>query len=271
LPTFSQTVFSSVEDVLGLARALVNDTFPGIGGAEGRILTDTAPFTLRYLNSALRKLQRKLRLEGVTFPIRDNVILTNLTPVSAQDPSIQVFVGYSGYFDGALMHATPMLPSDLVQPLEVSEQMVGTTVQFTGMIPLRGIPSVIQGQWLQYWEWRNYAIYMPGSTQAKNLRLRYTAGQPPLVLPVPPANFSTTMINIADSADVLAMMVAAQYAFARGGATTELTALNAEIEDTISDMAQEYIRSSQSLVIRRIPYGGPEGGNTTLGSSGWNS
>jgi hypothetical protein len=268
LPVFSQTGFPTVEEVISLARARVNDTFPGIAGAEGRILTDTAPFTLRYLNSALRKLQRKLRLEGVTFPIRDNVILTNLTPVSAQDPSIQVFVGYSGYFDGALMHATPMLPSDLVQPLEVSEQMVGSNVQFTGMTPMRGIPSVIQGQWLQYWEWRNYGIYMPGATQAKNLRLRYTAGQPPINAPA--SSFASTSINILDSGDVLADMIAAQYAFARGGATTELAALKEEIDDTISDMAQEYIRSAQSLVIRRIPYGGPEGGNTTLGSSGWN-
>jgi hypothetical protein len=258
-----------VEEVLNLARATVNDTFPGIAGAEGRILTDTAPFTLRYLNKALRTLQRKLRLEGVTFPIRDNFILSNLTPVSAQDPSIQVFVNYSGYFDGAVMHATPTLPSDLIQPLDVQEQMVGSLVQFTQMTPLRGIPSTIQGQWLQYWEWRNYGIYMPGSTQAKNLRLRYTAGQPPINAPA--SSFSTTAINILDSGDVLADMIASYYAFARGGATTELAALKEEIDDTISDMAQEYIRSSQALVIRRIPYGGPEGGNTTIGSSGWNS
>ena len=269
MPVFSQTGFPTVEEVISLARAVVNDTFPGIAGAEGRILTDTAPFTLRFLNRALRTLQRKLRLEGVTFPIKDNVILTNLVPVSAQDPSIQVFVGYSGYFDGAITHPTPVLPSDLLQPLEVSEQMVGTTVQFTGMTPLRGIPSVIQGQWLQYWEWRNYGIYMPGSTQAKNLRLRYTAGQPPINAPA--SSFSSTAINILDSGDVLADMVAAQYAFARGGASAELTALKTEIDDTISDMAQEYIRSSQALVIRRVPYGGPEGGNAQVGSSGWNS
>jgi hypothetical protein len=259
-----------VEDVMSLARALVNDKFPGIAGAEGRILTDSAAFTLDYLNSAFRKLQRKLRLEGVRFPIRDNVILSNLSPVSAQDPSIQVFVGYSGYFDGAVMHATPTLPSDLVQPLEVSEQTVGTNVQYSPMHrPQGGIPSIFQGQWLQYWDWRNYGIYMPGSTQAKNLRLKYTAGQPPLN--VPASSFKTTVVNILDSADVLAMMIAAQYAFARGGASAELTLLNGEIEDTISDMAQEYIRSGQSIVYRRPAYGGPEGGNTQLGSSGWNS
>ncbi len=270
MPVFTQQGFPTISEVLGLARATVNDTFPGIGGTEGRILTDSAPFTLRYLNKALRRLQRKLRLEGVTFPIKDNVILTNLAPVSSQNPAIQVFVGYSGYFDGSIMHATPMLPSDLVQPLEVQEQNVGTIVQFSPMMRHQGgIPSIFQGGWMQYWEWRNYGIYMPGSTQAKNLRLRYTSGQPPLN--VPPSSFSTTAINILDSGDVLSDMVAGYYAFARGGASAELTILQAEIEDTISDMAQEYIRSGQSVVYRRASYGGPEGGNTQIGSSGWNS
>ena len=250
-----------------LARAIVNDMFPGVAGATGRILTDDAPFTLPYLNSAFRTLQRKLRVEGVTFPIKDNIILTNLTPVVSQDPNVQIFVSYSGYFDGTSMHPSPMLPNDLIQPLDVQEQTVGTNVPFCPMVkPQGGIPSLIQGNWLQFWEWRNYGIYMPGSNQAKNLRLRYTAGQPPLN--TPPANFASTSINILDSADALAGLVAAQYAFARGGASAELAALKANIDEIISDMALEFVRSGQSVIYRREPYQSSGGGAPSAGQTG---
>src|SRR5689334_24789622 len=97
---------------MDLARSYVNDMYPGTGGTNGRILTNSAPFTIPYINSALRTVNRKLRNEGVTYPIKDNVILNNLTPVITADPSVQVFVSFDGYFDGTTMHASPRLPSD---------------------------------------------------------------------------------------------------------------------------------------------------------------
>src|SRR5262245_18586596 len=95
----NQSGLPTVEDVTELWRAIVNDTFTGVSGKQGRICSDDAPFTLPYLNSAFRKVQRKLRLEGVTFPIKDNVILENLTPVVTQDSKVQVYVGFNGYYD----------------------------------------------------------------------------------------------------------------------------------------------------------------------------
>jgi hypothetical protein len=272
LPNFPQGVFPTIEDVMNLARSIVNDTFPGLTNTpgEGRILTDSAPFTLPYLNSAFATLQRKLRLEGVTFPIKDNVILFNLTPIVSEDPNVQVFVGYNGYFDGTSMHASPVLPSDFLQPLDVEEQTVGTNTPFTPMTRFQGgFPSMIQGNWLTFWDWRTYAIYMPGSNQTKNIRLRYTSGQPPLN--VPPASFPSTHINIIDSTEALAHMVAAKYAMARGGASEDVKALVAQADDIISDMAQEYIRAGQSVVYRREQYSNASGANTVLGSTGQNN
>jgi hypothetical protein len=268
MPSFQESGFPTIESVMQLARSLVNDTFPGVGGAQGRILTDTAPFTLPYLNSAFATLQRKLRIEGVTFPIKDNVILSNLTPVVKVDPGVQVFVGFNGYFDGTSMHPSPQLPSDCMQPLLLQEQTVGTNTPFAPMIqPEEGIPSCFQGAQIRLWEWRNYALYMPGSTNSKNLWLRYTSGQPPLN--VPAASFSTTAINILDSTDALARLVAIQYGRARGAAPDVLQGVQLETDGIISDMAEEYVRRAQTVAYRRPAYGqsGRGGGSSGLGQT----
>ena len=44
------TLFPVLEDVTHLWRSLVNDTFPGLQGKEGRIATGDAPFTLPFFN-----------------------------------------------------------------------------------------------------------------------------------------------------------------------------------------------------------------------------
>src|SRR5271154_3442495 len=100
-------VFPIAENVLQLARASINDMLRTTAGA---ILTDTAPFTVVYLNAAIRRVQRELANNGITSNIRDNVILTPLTPAVGSDPSIQVYVSQMGYFDGTNMNATPTLP-----------------------------------------------------------------------------------------------------------------------------------------------------------------
>src|SRR5438105_10724983 len=140
MPSFPQSLFPTVESVMDLARSIVNDMFPGIGGTNGRILTDDAPFTLPYLNSAFRTLQRKLRNEGVTFEIKDNIILLNLAPVVAQDPAVQVNVSYNGYFNGTTMSPTPILPSDALQIYAVWERQTGSNVNFREMVqPQEGL------------------------------------------------------------------------------------------------------------------------------------
>jgi hypothetical protein len=52
MPVAPQAGFPTVDEVMQLARSIVNDTFPGIAGAQGRIFTNDAQFTLPFLNSA---------------------------------------------------------------------------------------------------------------------------------------------------------------------------------------------------------------------------
>ena len=260
-----------MNECMELVRAIVNDTFPGIANQQGRIFTNDAPFTIPFFNSAFRTLQRMLRNEGATFPIKDNVILSNMTPVVTTDANVQVTIGFDGYFDGTTMHATPKLPSDLLQPYVLEEQTVGSGFPFQPMTqPQEGLPSVLQGAYLGMWEWRNYKICMVGSTQIKNLRLRYQYSLAPLN--VPAADFSDTAVQILDCTDAIALDMALQYGTARGANPQALDRVEKRRDQAIDDMATEYVRRSQGVQYRRLPYGAGgsnDGGNGTLGQSGF--
>lgn len=265
MPIAPQTVFPNLEEIMNLARSIVNDMYPGVGGVNGRILTNDAPFTPSYINSTLRTIQRKLRNEGVTWPIKDNVILSNMTPVVTPDPSVNVYISYNGYFDGTTMHADPHLPLDLIQPQLVWEQTADTGLPFVPMEPLQsGMPSVIQGPWLGVWKWENYAIYMPGSTATKNIRLRYTSGLPSLNAPA--TDFSTTPVMIVDSQEAMAFGIAELYALARGAG--DITALHTKFLEAIDDMASEWVRQMQNTTYRRLAYGDGGSDRDTGGVNG---
>lgn len=259
-----------------LVRSICNDTFTGIAGVQGRIFTNDAPFTIPFFNSAFRTLQRKLRNQGVTFPIKDNVILTNVTPVITVDPSVQIYIGFDGYFDGTTLHPTPRLPSDLLQPYVLRERITGSAMPFSGPMeqPQEGLPSVIQGRWLGMWEWRNYKIYMPGGTQTEDLSLRYKSGQAPLNAPA--ASFATTTVGILDCQDAIANLMASLYGNRNGASDAQIAKVDKAAEEAIDDMAEEAIRRSQTVPYRRQAYndGGAGAGNagpigqTSVGNSG---
>jgi len=260
-----QSLFPSIDSVFQLARSIVNDTFTGVNGAQGRILTNDAPFSIPMLNSALRTLQRKLRNEGVTWPIQDNFILSNVTAVVAPDPAVQIYIGYNGYFDGTTLHASPTLPNDLMQPYMVEERTTNSGLPFTEMTqPQAGLPSTLQGSYLGVWEWRNYKIYMPGSTLTKDLRLRYKSVLVPLN--VPSSAFASTSINIIDCEDALAYHIAAMYATARGAAAAE--ELYKMRDDAIFDIANEWVRRGQAVAYRRPAYSGSQQGGSNGGQVG---
>src|SRR5277367_2448871 len=135
MPIIVQGPYPSVERILNLARSIVNDSFVGSTGTpgEGRVLTDNAPFTLPYLNSAIRKMAQVLRNNGVSTVIKDNWIMTPLLPVVNIDPSVQTFLSWTGYFDGTNMWPAPYLPPDLIVPMELWERQTGGELPFQPM------------------------------------------------------------------------------------------------------------------------------------------
>lgn len=270
MPNTQPTLFPTIDEVMQLVRSIVNDTFPGISGQQGRIFTNDAPFTLPFLNSAIRHVLRRLRNEGVTFPIKDGVVLLNIPPVVQADPSVFVNVSFNGSNNGTTTSATPYLPGDLMQPYVVRQRQTGSNLQFTPMVQAQeGLPSGFQNQWLGMWEWRGYALWFNGSLQPQDIMLRYQSGQPPINAPA--ASFATTPIFIVDSTDAIANKMAAIYGRRNGGDAEGIKSCEADAETEIDEMAQEYIRRGQTVNYQRESYQG--GGsnnqlNVSLGSTG---
>jgi hypothetical protein len=253
-------LYPLAENVLNLARSAVNDM---LRGTSGSILTDTAPNTNVYLNAAVRRVQRELANNGITSNLRDNVILTPLTPAGASDPDTQVYVSQAGYFDGANMNATPTLPADLIVPLEVWERQTNSGAQFQYMPqPQEGLQSRIPGSYFGQWEWREDRINMTGSTITEDLRVRYEAAISRIAIPVAPATYSNVTIPITDAEDALGAAVALQYARTRGSAMRQEA--QQWFMDEMFQLINRHVRRDQHVSYR--PSGFRAGGGHIDGS-----
>lgn len=255
MPSVQQQAFPTLAEIADLVRSIADDTYPDLAGTPGggRVFTNDAPFMLPLFNSAFRWIQRKLRNEGATFPIIDNVILPALPIVASPDPAIQTYVSFNGFFDGTNMFKVPRLPSDCMQVLEVQERGTGTNLPFCPIFqPEGGLQSRFQYQRNGAWEWRNYKIWLNGATQLTDLRIRYQAGLPPLTN-IPPDDFDITTVNILDCQDVVANAMV--FIFGRGRGAADLESVKADRDEAMDDMANEWVRRSQSIVYRRQPYG----------------
>lgn len=229
------------------ARALVNDAW---NGGAGRILTDSAPFSIEYLNSALEELQDDLGNNGVITLTIDNVILSPITPPPVIDPSIQVSISYEGYFDGSIMHAIPKLPGDLAMVDSLWERVTNSGTNFIPMHePQSSLAPRLQGTFLQDWEYRTDAIWMVGSTQTEDLRLRYQTRFPTIGAG---ANLGSTQINILASVNALATIVAYSYARARGAAQAQV--MKADMTEQKDRIINRYVRHDQGKPCNRQPY-----------------
>lgn len=264
------TIFPTIEEAMDLARSMVNDMFAGANGAHGRILTDTASFTLPYLNSAISYVLRKLRNEGCTFPTINGWVLNNVPPVVQADPSVFIAIGYNGTYNGQTTVANPRLPGDCYQIYQVRQRVTGSNLPFSSVTQAQtSLVSGYQNNWMGQWSMSNFQLRLNGSLVAQDLMIDYVQLQPPINTPA--ASFSTTPIYIIDSTDAIAAHIAIQYGEARGGNPTVIASKKEYREECISDMANEYIRRSQTQSFRRISYqggGSNNAENTTLGGTG---
>lgn len=255
--------FPTLDEIMQLTRSIVRDTFTGVGGQQGRIFTNDAPFTLPFLNSAVRRMNRRLRNEGVTFPIRDGVVVTGLEAVVKPDPGVFTSLGFDGYFNGQTTDGAKRLPGDCLQVLRVRQRLNGSNLEFTPMVQAQeGLPSAFQNQWLGLWEWRNYAVNFNGSTQVQDVMLRYTVGQSPFA--TLPADFSTTTIHVLDCQDFLANEMAVLYGRRNNADPRAIQGCQADADEALDEMALEYVRRQQTVNYNRISYQGG-GSNSTDG------
>ena len=161
----------NLETAVNVARVRLMDAIQAIGGD---IVTDTAVFTLTAINAAWRRLQELLVNFGCPW-LTLETILSSVPLVTSADAGIFVWFNWANYWDGTGNQAAPVLPQDLIAPIRLWERAHGTTAFFPMDKLLDGLPAVPKLTYNKSWEWRNGAIYMPGSSQVMDLRLRYAA------------------------------------------------------------------------------------------------
>jgi hypothetical protein len=292
MPIGYPTTYPAVQDAMILARSLVNDTFPGATATpgEGQILTNSStisPFTIPFMNSAIRKVYRKLGNSGVATLIQDNYIVPGLTPVNGAsgvgipDPAVQVALTYSGYFDGTNLNAALILPANCLSVLKMWERQTGSGNPFTPMVQAQaGLESRNQITYLGDWEWRGGSVtvasvpvfgdgvYMVGCVNAVDVRLRMSVSLPSSVSGSG-ADFANIFIPVLDCTDAVANYIAAFYTAARGEDDPDILGRSKIFTDAgdeyVAELINRQIRAKQSINYTREDYNNGSGS----GSGGW--
>lgn len=259
-PSGQPTTYPIADDVMQLSRSLVGDMLQSAGGA---ILTNRRPFTVPMLNSAIRRVQRYYANNGIESNIVDNFLLTGITPAATSDPSVQVWIGATGYFDGVKVNAQPVLPPDLIVPLAVWERTTGTSGSFVPVMPAHGdgLPSRVPGQTFDLFEWRNDRINFIGSTVTEDLRLRYEQALSPIGTN---ADLTQVSIPLRDSHEALAFWMIYYFGFARGSALRAEAKQNAQ--EAMDEVVNRHVRKDERIAYRPRGYrsgGGPIDGALT--------
>ena len=228
MPLIGSTAYGTVGAVTSLVRSLLND-------APANWCTDA--LQIPYVNDAYVTIQKKIANSGGDLFIQDDVLLV-VPLVATPDPGTQVVINDAT--------AVPnQLPSDLLNPLKLWERPNLSTQDFVEMTDVTshgGLPSQIQGQSLQYWEWRADGLYFVGATQDTQIRLRYNRALPVLAGP-------TDVILIRGSQNALAHGTAALVGFARGSPLADK--METLFDDSIEDVVIENVRRNQNAGVRR--------------------
>lgn len=246
-PSVHSGNYPTCEDVLQFARSVANDM---LQSTAGNILTDTAPFTLTYLNAAIEQVSKELANNGCPQTVTDNFIMSPLPPVPHPDPSIQTFLSQNEFFDGEFSHLNPHLPPNIILPLELWERYPHSGSQFMLMQqPQEGLPSRLQGAWLGYWEWREGRIWMIGSTSTEEIRMRYMGSLPKILNG---ADFTKTTILVQGGTRAMGYWIATYFVEARGGAAAAFCRQRAQ--EATDQLITEFVRAQQRVGYRQQGY-----------------
>jgi len=250
--------FPTLESIANSFRVRINDTFNntggsgvGQGGGAGAIMSDANPDLLTILNDATYEVYSDLRNVGDPELILDNYIVSGL-PAIAPDPALQVGLSATGFYNGVSWDTTWVLPSNFQKMLAVWERQTNASEDFVPMqaVPA-GLPGVMQGTRMQFWEMRQNVLWMPGATQVTDLRMRARISFPDNLGTV---DFTTTYVPLLNSrlAIVAKMLVIYAQRFAPG----LYQMASAEETKQMAKMKIEVVRAMQAQESQRAEFGG---------------
>jgi hypothetical protein len=236
--------YPTVTDALVAARVLCNDAAQSI---LGDILASNQPFVLPMCDLAHKTLRKMLTRAGVNTYSKYGFV-SNLVKVATSDPTVQVQLSYTGYFDGITERASPFLPADLVEPLEIWERQNGTINSWQPVKQASdSISTRAQVASFGIWDWESDILYLPGATQANDLKLKYLYATPRLT-------DSAQQIPIADCEMAMGALIAKILSQSRGGTATQTFQVWAESE--VGLLISPTSRKEQYGAYNRQPFRG---------------
>ncbi len=267
-PVVGLTIYPTILGITNLVRSLVMDDMAGAGPiGSGQIFVNdtTVSVTLQnFFNSSARTLARRLRLTESPSFIRDNYVLLNCPVVNGPqgsgvaDPMVQCALTYTGFFDGTQIWPNFTLPADCLQVLEAWERQSGSNFTFVPMTNAPfGLPGISQGVLNGQWEWRQDAMWFRGTLSAVDIRLRCKTKISDLWQNG--INLATTYLNIQDSNEAMAYLIAEQIAERQVPGTPTHQAISAKAEKQVQMLITEQTKDAQGQ-----NYSIPEFGSETI-------
>jgi hypothetical protein len=247
MPVVSSSPYPTVENALQAARVICNDAAQSI---LGNLLADAQPFTLPMADLAHKTLRKMLTKAGVNTYSKYGYA-TGLAASLTTDPTVQMQLMYSGYFNGQQTQATPTLPSDLIEPLELWERATVTSgINTAAWVPMKQASDSISTRAIQgrfaIWDYESDILYLPPASQSNDLKMKYLVATPRLTS-------TTQQVPINDCEVAMGALIAELLSMGRGGA--EATAqFHARAEAEVQLMISPTARKEEYAAYNRRPF-----------------
>lgn len=259
------TSYPSILTITNLVRSDVRDDMAGASNTigEGQILVDaltTSVTMANFFNSAVRELCHKMRLQNAPALIGDNWVIENLPIINGPqglgvaDPAVQTALAPApqGYYDGSQWHGSYCLPEGVYEVIRCWERETSSNDTFIDMgEPSNGLAGVYQTQGFGRWEWRQGMVWLPGSLDNRDLRIRWLmALNAQMVANADPA---TTYLPIMGCEEAVARIIGRLYARRQGGGMYETA--DKEAKEATRDFLNELIHRKQGTNYPTLAYG----------------
>lgn len=253
--------YPNLQSIADLFRSKINDTFnnaggsgTGSGGGAGLIMMNSNPDLVTFLDAAIQETFSDLRNVGDPELILDNYIVSGIPPLAQQDPAVQVSLAYIGYFNGFSWTNQWVLPISTSKVLAIWERATNQNEDFQPMIQAPfGLPGVLQGIRMKYWEMRQGQVWMPGCTQTTDLRLRMRINYPEFLSPAN-LNYSTAYVPILDCRNVIVAKMLINYAMRFAPENYQMCI--ADEARLMAKLQLEVVRQMQTQENERSEFGG---------------
>ncbi len=232
---------------MDLARVRVNDT--GID-LTGDLLANDQPYTETLLNSAWRWLQVRSANAGIETE-KKVVVLQGIPVAFSLDPANQSMVSWSGCTDGVNQFDTPVLPADLLLPLEMYRRASPTAGGVGGpfLEEMKQTDDGLRSYLSSRYDWRSDGLYFNGRNVPTDIWIRYSALRPKLTIDDP-----VQAVPVMRCENALSARIAYEFAAMRGAAQAASLAALADAEFDMISLGST--RKNQRRSLRRRPFSG---------------